>query len=45
MKTVRNILQYKSQSIYSVDPDTSVLDALKIMMDKNISALTGDEGT
>jgi CBS domain-containing protein len=39
MKTVRNILQYKSQSIYSVDPDTSVLDALKIMMDKNISAL------
>jgi len=44
MKTVRNILQYKSQSIYSVDPDTSVLDALKIMMDKNISALLVMEG-
>lgn len=45
MKTVRNILQYKSQSIYSVDPDTSVLDALKIMMDKNISALLVMEGS
>lgn len=44
MKTVRNILQYKSQSIYSVDSDTSVLDALKIMMDKNISALLVMEG-
>ena len=44
MKTVRNILQYKSQSIYSVDPDTSVLDALQIMMDKNISALLVMEG-
>ncbi len=44
MKTVRNILQYKSQAIYSVDPDTSVLDALKIMMDKNISALLVMEG-
>ena len=44
MKTVRNILQYKSQAIYSVDTDTSVLDALKIMMDKNISALLVMEG-
>lgn len=44
MKTVRNILQYKSSSIYSVNPDTSVLDALKIMMDKNISALLVMEG-
>ena len=44
MKTVRNILQYKSQAIYSVDTDTSVLDALKIMMDKNIGALLVMEG-
>lgn len=45
MKTVRNILQYKSQSIYSVEPETSVLDALQIMMDKNISALLVMEGS
>jgi CBS domain-containing protein len=45
MKTVRNILQYKSTSIYSVDPETSVLDALQIMMDKNISALLVMEGS
>jgi CBS domain-containing protein len=45
MKTVRNILQYKSQTIYSVDPETSVLDALQIMMDKNISALLVMEGS
>ncbi len=45
MKTVRNILQYKSHAIHSVDPDTSVLDALKIMMDKNISALLVMEGS
>lgn len=44
MKTVKNIIQNKSNSIYSVSPDTSVLDALKMMMDKNISALLVMEG-
>ncbi|WP_276364535.1 CBS domain-containing protein [Daejeonella sp. H1SJ63] len=44
MKTVKNILQNKSASIYSVNPDTSVLDALQVMMDKNISALLVMEG-
>jgi CBS domain-containing protein len=39
MKTVNNILQNKSNAIYSVGPATSVLDALQVMMDKNISAL------
>jgi len=39
MKTVKNILQNKSIAIYSVTPSTSVLDALQVMMDKNISAL------
>ena len=44
MKTVKNIFQNKSTSIYSVSPDTSVLDALQVMMDKNISALLVMEG-
>lgn len=39
MKTVKNIIQNKSNNIYSVSPSTSVLDALQMMMDKNISAL------
>lgn len=45
MKTVRNIFQNKSTSIYSVSPDSSVLDALQVMMDKNISALLVMEGS
>ncbi len=44
MKTVKNIVQNKSNAIYSVSPDTSVLDALQVMMDKNISALLVMEG-
>lgn len=44
MKTVRNIFQNKSTSIYSVSQDTSVLDALQVMMDKNVSALLVMEG-
>ena len=44
MKRVSNIFQNKSTTIYSVNPDSSVLDALQIMMDKNISALLVMEG-
>lgn len=44
MKTVKNIFQNKSTAIFSVSPDTSVLDALQVMMDKNISALLVMEG-
>ncbi|MDP3468990.1 MAG: CBS domain-containing protein [Daejeonella sp.] len=44
MKRVSNIFQTKSNSIYFVNPDASVLDALQIMMDKNISALLVMEG-
>ncbi|MBB2146890.1 CBS domain-containing protein [Pedobacter sp. LMG 31464] len=39
MRTVQQILNTKPVQIYSVKPITSVLDALKIMTDKNISAL------
>jgi len=45
MKTVKNIVQNKSNSIHSVGLKTSVLDALVIMMDRNISALLVMEGS
>lgn len=45
MKTVNNIIQNNFKSIFSVSPETSVLDALKVMMDKNISALLVIDGS
>lgn len=39
MKTVKHILNNKPAVVYSVTEDVSVLEALKIMMEKNISAL------
>ncbi|WP_257668542.1 CBS domain-containing protein [Parapedobacter tibetensis] len=39
MKTVKHILKSKPAIVYSVAQDVSVLEALKIMMEKNISAL------
>ncbi len=39
MKTVKYILQQKAAVVYSATPNTSVLDALQILMEKNISAL------
>lgn len=45
MKTVKHIIQNKSRVIYSVSPSCTVFDALKEMMEKNISALLIIEGT
>lgn len=39
MKTVRYILQNKPAFVYSVGKETSVFEALNVMMEKNISAL------
>ncbi|QNK62403.1 CBS domain-containing protein [Pedobacter sp. PAMC26386] len=39
MKTVKQLLSTKSAQIFSVPAETSVLDALSVMMEKNISAL------
>lgn len=39
MKTVKNILRHKGDAVHAVTPGISVFDALKIMMEKNISAL------
>ena len=39
MKTVKQLLDTKQVQIFSVTENTSVLDALKVMTKKNISAL------
>lgn len=39
MKTVQQLLNTKAVHVYSVTPETSVLEALKVMLEKNISAL------
>jgi len=39
MKTVKQLLNTKSVQIFSITEQSSVLDALKIMMEKNISSL------
>jgi CBS domain-containing protein len=39
MKTVRELLQAKGYDIWSVAPDDSVYDALKLMADKNVGAV------
>ena len=39
MTTVKSVLLFKGNNIWSVDPDTTVFEALKIMAEKNIGAL------
>ncbi|MBX9811265.1 MAG: CBS domain-containing protein [Burkholderiales bacterium] len=39
MKTVRQLLQAKGNAIYTVTPETSVFDALKLMAEKNVGAV------
>ena len=39
MKTVRQLLQNKSRGPCTIGPDAQVLDALKLMAEKNIGAL------
>lgn len=44
MKKVSEILARKGASVISVEPQTKVLDALKIMADKNIGSIMVIEG-
>lgn len=39
MPTVNDLLKYKGREVYSVSPETSTLDALKLMAEKNIGAV------
>lgn len=44
MATVESMLNTKGKVIYSVSPETTILDALKLMADKDIGALLVMEG-
>ena len=39
MTTVKNILQAKDKNIWSIAPDATVFEAIKIMAEKNVGAL------
>lgn len=39
MKTVRDLLREKGPDVWSIAPDASVYEALKLMADKNLGAL------
>jgi CBS domain-containing protein len=39
METIRQILNKKGNQVYSVTPETTVYDTLKLMADKNIGAV------
>ncbi|MHB8336832.1 MAG: CBS domain-containing protein, partial [Ignavibacteriaceae bacterium] len=39
MKTVSEILKLKGSEVFTISPDDTVFDALKIMADKQIGAL------
>jgi CBS domain-containing protein len=44
MKLVKHILDAKGSAIYHIEPDASVLDAIKLMAEKKIGALLVMEG-
>jgi|SRR5690606_7863628 len=43
MKKVHHVLQQKQAAIFSISPSASVFEGLKLMMEKNISALLAIE--
>lgn len=44
MATVNGLLRNKGQEVWSVSPDTTVLDALQLMAEKNIGAVLVQDG-
>lgn len=44
MNTIRELLKVKGNQVWSVTPDTSVLEALQLMTDKKVGALLVLEG-
>lgn len=44
MKKVKDILEVKGRDVWSIGPDVSVYDAMKLMADKGIGALLVMEG-
>jgi CBS domain-containing protein len=44
MKTIKDVLRDKGRAVWTIEVDASVLDALKLMADKEIGALVVTEG-
>ncbi len=44
MRNVRDILREKGETVYSISPDDTVYNALKIMAEKNVGALLVFDG-
>ena len=44
MKKVRDILEHKGRNVWSIGPDASVFDALKLMSEKDVGALVVLDG-
>lgn len=44
MKRVRDVLQVKGSEVFTIEPDASVYDAIKIMADQSIGALVVLQG-
>jgi len=44
MTTVNQLLQAKGRDVWSISPDTLVIEALKLMAEKNIGALLVTDG-
>jgi CBS domain-containing protein len=45
MKTIEFVMKLKGEEIWTITPDTSVFDALKIMAEKDIGAMPVLDGT
>ena len=41
VRNVRDILREKGTAVYSISPDATVYEALKLMAEKNVGALCG----
>ena len=44
MRTVRQLLEAKAPEIFSIDPDSAVIDAIRLMAEKRIGAVLVMEG-
>jgi len=44
MNTVKQILDQKGRSIFTIEPDASVYDAIAMMAEKHVGALAVTEG-
>ena len=45
MRTVRHLLEAKGHEVFAVDPDAAVLDAIRLMAEKQVGSLLVMRGT